>query len=909
MGFAYRGLGRTDDVLEAYGRARDIFKELGAKPQWALVESDIGLMHQWRGDHAAALACLDRAREIGASTWNPMTHAGSAINRANSYRDLGRYAEAIKLYNEGLEFLKQQPYPQWQANALQGLAGVHLKRGELAESLEFMERAVALAGGTSNPASAFLRVSMARVKFAQGDVLAGLELVEGARAVAESVNNVPLLLDAHIGIGSGCALLADHERALEHFERALALAEQTNLAPRVAECLQLIANLYQERGQYARALAYVERALALLQKNKLDRQIPTVLNSIGSLHARIGEFPRALKFMSRALEMEKTRESDALAGMYINLGLIYEGLSRVEEARAHLEKGVELAEKRGLVAWRLNGIQGLGMLYVESDPEKAREYFEQLAAGHREQNDVRGLASAEALLANLDAEAGRTEAAIAKYEAALQRCADAGLVQIEAALLSELTGVYLGVGRHADVLRTARGVLDRLPFLVRGLSEERGAFASQGYTRVVPSGVRAAMALGDLGQCVYFVERGRASALMEALGGRKAIASATIPARVLEQERAARVAMGKARADLQRAVETRKRKQIRTARAALRKSEADLQEAVRRVQRTAKLAADVAYPVPASLEEIRGALTEHQAYVAYALVGEEEYAALVVTQDGARMVSLGRIEAVPAFDDPNEPVDVKALRKVVLDPLKLEKNVRQVLVSPAGVLSYVPFAALSPEHEFVAVPSATSYRTLQSESKRRGVKVLAIGDPSYTKLTRIPGTRAEVNAVGDMILLDDDATVSRFRRKLRAQSHWKSVHLACHGLVDAERPLLSSLALTGGSLKVADVYRMKIPSDLVVLSACETAQGRIYKAEGVMGFTRAFMLAGSPRVIVSLWKVDDEATRALMMAFYEFWKTESTATALRKAQAAVASREDWAHPFYWAAWQLWGLPD
>jgi CHAT domain-containing protein len=95
-----------------------------------------------------------------------------------------------------------------------------------------------------------------------------------------------------------------------------------------------------------------------------------------------------------------------------------------------------------------------------------------------------------------------------------------------------------------------------------------------------------------------------------------------------------------------------------------------------------------------------------------------------------------------------------------------------------------------------------------------------------------------------------------------------------------------------------------------VLSACETAKGKVYKAEGVVGFVRAFMFAGAPRVIVSLWKVDDDATKALMAKFYELWKGgKACATALREAQRFVASQEKWKDPRYWAAWQLWGLAE
>ena len=110
------------------------------------------------------------------------------------------------------------------------------------------------------------------------------------------------------------------------------------------------------------------------------------------------------------------------------------------------------------------------------------------------------------------------------------------------------------------------------------------------------------------------------------------------------------------------------------------------------------------------------------------------------------------------------------------------------------------------------------------------------------------------------------------------------------------------------------ILRMKIPADLAVLSACETGRGQVIDGEGIRGLTRAFMFAGCPRVICSLWKVDDEATRALMVKFYELWNgTEAKpglpiADALRGAQEHVRSQAKWKHPYYWGAWVLWGPP-
>lgn len=139
------------------------------------------------------------------------------------------------------------------------------------------------------------------------------------------------------------------------------------------------------------------------------------------------------------------------------------------------------------------------------------------------------------------------------------------------------------------------------------------------------------------------------------------------------------------------------------------------------------------------------------------------------------------------------------------------------------------------------------------------------------------------------------------------------------GLVDSQHPMQSALALAfeddgDNLLTFADILRHKIPADLAVLSACDTGRGRIYRSEGIVGLTQAFMLAGAPRVIVSLWRVDDDATRALMIEFYRLWRPErgkgfAAAKALRLAQAHIRTQSKWKHPYYWAAWVLWGLPD
>jgi CHAT domain-containing protein len=259
--------------------------------------------------------------------------------------------------------------------------------------------------------------------------------------------------------------------------------------------------------------------------------------------------------------------------------------------------------------------------------------------------------------------------------------------------------------------------------------------------------------------------------------------------------------------------------------------------------------------------------------------------------------------------------------------------VKRVLVSPDGALCFLPWGALW-DRPVAVTPSGSTHALLREEQSEPGVGVLALGDPDYAgvepgalatyyrgkPLAALPATRAEAQRVGTLALVGAQASEAGLRAALPRQDRWRAVHLACHGLIDARRPNLSSLALSrvgedDGFLTALEVLRLQIPADLAVLSACETATGQLVGGEGIVGLTRAFMYAGTPRVLCSLWSVDDEATAALMTKFYELWNPKDgtpglpTVEALRKAQQRVRAQAKWKHPHYWAAWVLWGLPD
>ena len=147
---------------------------------------------------------------------------------------------------------------------------------------------------------------------------------------------------------------------------------------------------------------------------------------------------------------------------------------------------------------------------------------------------------------------------------------------------------------------------------------------------------------------------------------------------------------------------------------------------------------------------------------------------------------------------------------------------------------------------------------------------------------------------------------------------FRFVHFATHGLLNNARPEASGLVLSladregrarDGFLSVEEILKLRWRADLVTLSGCRTGLGRSVSGEGVLGLTRAFMVAGVPRVVASLWSVDDSATAELMKRFYGEMlgpARRTPAAALRAAQLEMRKTRAWSAPYYWAAFQLHG---
>jgi CHAT domain-containing protein len=307
------------------------------------------------------------------------------------------------------------------------------------------------------------------------------------------------------------------------------------------------------------------------------------------------------------------------------------------------------------------------------------------------------------------------------------------------------------------------------------------------------------------------------------------------------------------------------------------------------------------------------------------------------------------------------------LTGMLLGPAVEHLQDRRLLVVADGVLDYLPLGALPDprapgepllrRHEVVALPSASLLDVLrQPHAGAPAPRTLAVlADPVFDAndsrvphaasavrktpaaaprllratrdagfvdgaLPRLVFSRREAQALAALVPASErrmalDFEASRATATSAELGQYRLLHFATHGFLNSSRPELSGLVLSlvdasgreqRGFLGPPDVLDLELNADLVVLSGCGTALGREISGEGLMGLARAFMYAGTPRVVASLWRVDDAATATLMQDFYSgmLRDAQRPAAALRAAQLALARERP--RPYFWAAFQLQG---
>lgn len=352
------------------------------------------------------------------------------------------------------------------------------------------------------------------------------------------------------------------------------------------------------------------------------------------------------------------------------------------------------------------------------------------------------------------------------------------------------------------------------------------------------------------------------------------------------------------------------------------------------------------------LQEIQSSLEGDEALLEYVLASPRSFC-LVITREGSRIISL------PPRDEIEERVlsylntittkgtslnDGHQLFGMLLAPLLNSPGITKLIIVRDGQLHLLPFDTLIDQagsyivrtHTITYAPSASAWHLLKSKSTLVPERMLlAVGGILYNEkminaLTRgykadglgnLPGSSDEVRAAAttlgagnNNLLLGPAATENAFKKA--PLETYRVIHLAVHGLANQERPDQAALILLSdptagedGILQATEILQLRTNADLVVLSACDTAAGRLQGAEGIANLARAFLLSGARSVVATLWQIDDTFSSVMMRQFYKHLAAgEAIASALNAAKRDMMNTfGEQAVPYYWAGYTLEGV--
>ena len=350
-----------------------------------------------------------------------------------------------------------------------------------------------------------------------------------------------------------------------------------------------------------------------------------------------------------------------------------------------------------------------------------------------------------------------------------------------------------------------------------------------------------------------------------------------------------------------------------------------------RVTPATKEAAAALRSGPPDLAQMRGALRAGEAVVEFHSL-EDRLLAWVIRPSGitAFTVTQSRAqlgERIQVFRDAiirrdkNSGALGRELQTLLIEPLGLAAGERLVVV-PHGALHYLPFQALGDarsylieRHALSYAPSASVALQLARREQASNSTFVAFGNPGVDAKMALPAAEREVQQIGALfndkkIYIQNQASSAQFRSQA---GNGAILHVAAHAEVDLIDPLQSRILLAPekndtGFFNARQVYDVDLNNvSLVTLSAGESGLGKIANGDEIQGFTRAFLSAGASALFVSLWPVADESTEQLMTRLYtDLASGKEAALALQAAQVSVLKQPRFAHPFFWAPFDLVG---
>jgi len=862
-------------ALNSLQQALEIYRAIKNRQGEGLALGILGAIYGSVGNHAKAIEYSQQYLAIAREIKDRQEEYVALRNLGSAYSYLGNYAKAIEYLQQYLAIAREIKDRQGEGNALGNLGDLYFSLGNSAKTIEYSQQSLAIAREIKDRLVEGLALENLGAAYLDlGNSAKTIEYSQQSLAIAREIKNRDGEGTALRNLGGAYLYLGNYAKTIEYLQQSLGIAREIKNRPVEGLALGNLATPYLYLGNSAKAIEYLQQSLAIAREIK-NRQVEGLaLGNLGIAYIYRGNYAKAIEYLQQQLAIAREIKDRRGEGSSLgNLGSAYRSLGNYAQAIEYGHQQLAIAREIKNRDGERAGLGNLGLAYFSlGNYAKAIEYIQQQLAIAREIKDREGEGTA---LNNL------------------------GVALLKAGNSTEAEKMLINAIQVWESMRQMLGSND---------ANKVSIFEGQANTYRTLQEVRVAQ--NNPNAALEIAERGRARAFVDLLTQRLSPDSANpVTATAPDGEQIRQIAKAQNATLVQYSI-----------------IYDDFQIQGKQVGRESALYIWVIQPtgeITFRQVDLKPLWQQHKASLASLIVGNQEFLAV-------------RSRSSTGFAQPQP--DLPTLHQLLIDPIQtlLPKDPNaHVIFIPQGSLFQVPFGALQDangtylieKHTILTAPSIQVLDLTRQQRQKLAQKpvnsgrALVLGNPtmpsvsSYPgdpkqQLSPLPGAEAEAIAIAPLLktqaITGAQGTKAQIVQKMPQAS---IIHLATHGLLDDLRGLGSAIALApsgsdDGLLTAEEIFDMKLQANLVVLSACNTGEGRI-TGDGVIGLSRSLISAGVPSVIVSLWAVPDAPTSELMQSFYQnLQNNPDKAQALR--QAMLTTMKTHPGPRNWAAFTLIG---
>jgi CHAT domain-containing protein/Tfp pilus assembly protein PilF len=915
----YRTEGEFDKSIELFENSLAIAKNLSDEEKECESLIKLGLLYWNTGKLKNSSTYYEQALNIA-----------QKFNLKNFQKECQNVLKIYNLYEEGKTFQTS---------------------GEYQKSIESFQEAVDLSrkiGSKEHEVKCLRQLSYNYLELNKLQEL--FSLSTEALKIAQSLNHKIEIARCLNHMGTYYLKINNYSQALVFYNDSLAIVKKEKNKNEEGIILYNIAKIYLKMGIYDKTLEYFEEALSIDKQLGNDADISKDLNNLGETFRRKGlisgkkeDFYKSRDYFTQCLKLiKKIDDKKTEIKVLNNIGSVFaEEASIFSEKEKYVEamnyfesalkkaEGAQDLEEIGIILTNMGFVS-----YNQGNYEQSSKYLDKVISLNYE--SMGGDFLWETLLYKGDSNVKQNKFEEAKkdYQESI-RIIENIRSQIN---LEELKAKFLGTEKRIGPYHNLINL-----FVILYNSEARKEYAQEVFK---------------------YLEKAKARAFLDSLELSRIDISQSIDPELAIREKELMNNYSKLFTKLIAAESNDEEKNIIPRQ--LKEKEDEIEALKLEIRTKSPVYAGLRYPEIITLKETQEILLKNNmAFFEYCIGQEHSYAFVITKRDL-------KIFPVPARDkmrkaikdylgvisdkDNNNFQAGYELFKTLVSP-GLDKNIKTIIFVPDDILHFLPFETLITNSEktdwlikrykIAYAPSISSLREIiqrkKSSEKKPKKDLLAFGDPYFGKfetegnwnsaliqffsndainLSRLRYTGLELDKISALFAKSKQKIfqreyASKEQLKNNNLEEFKIIHFATHSVIDDKDPTRSSIVLSlhqeqneDGFLQVREIYNLKLNSDLVTLSACETGLGELIHGEGIVGLNRAFFYAGTSALLMTLWAVNDQASCQLMDRFYRHLRSsESIMDALRSVKLEMIDSGVLSHPYYWAGFVVSGKAD